>query len=1250
MLDVSAGRGKFTHCIRLVIADPQPIVLQGLKSIFAAQHDFEIVALCDCGTSCLEAIRNLAPDVALVAGTLPDLTVSGILAIAKAEKLRTRLMFFAEPEGDDDLTAAITAGTCNAVSTYADPDTILRSLRLMTEGIGALPSRDLSPNDTDSAKIEKMLQALTHRERQIVQLVTEGLSNKEIARELNVSRGTVKVHLYNIFQKLEINNRTVLATIALLQRSNGFTTLSLTLALAILSDIDPSDARDALPDEAAAAPKDIEHPGLELWKKPILRHTFAADPDSAVALAQKGFFTKDSQVTHPAARMEGLAAAGQAVLSNHGRSHPIGSSAPSAFISPLLQALDSQTGEFTAQQPFPPPALASNPIRSHGGYALIALTAAGMGLNTLDNSHAAAQPLEPGETPIGASAVAIEHGATQVAMSNSDVVDKADLAAAANLASESAVHGLHPSLGGSGNDTIEVSRGDDTAHDGTSGDIVNGGNGNDAVVGGVGGDKLAGGHGDDNLVYRSTADSKSSRLDTINDLTLGPDRINLAAFGALAFLQLTSVNQSIPPHTLAWIYNPVSNETIVYVNATDRSLDIGDAGLLEVHLQGVVSAAEVESTGHPDAAAVEAALHGIDPELLVAVASDGTVLTSDGVDASIDGGSEESTLTMAGAWRMRAEDSFRFHFGRDRTDSSVSTRLASFDHSDDGAEARDVAAVNIPVHISPIELAYSHPTALTEENPGSKKGWVYANIGNETIGHGNPHANAGFLFDSTMQSDEIVPPVVVEEISEPGNATGNGRGHDNAQHASQGAKGSNAADLAEGDPSNNGVAHGKSEHASKSATGEAPPAAALNGAEDAPGLGNSQHPANPKSAKTSLDVEPTEPADKPGRGNSGHASKSADEGGSQAALNGPDDAPGDGNSQHPANPKSTKTSSDVEPTEPAGKPGRGNSEHASKSGAEEAPSAAALNGPDDVPGHGNSQHPAQPNSAKTSSDVKPTEPADKAGRGNSEHASKSGAEEAPPAAALNGPNDLPSHGNSQHPPHPGSAKMASDAEPAEPAGKPGNGKPAHTPHSASEKVSVADNSAEPDVTPGNAVHDNSHASHPLSVNAIEPAAPAEPDTAPGNGGNHGNSKNASKTAAEQTSAATGLTEPSDPPGHGNSKPPAGASEPPGGGHGNSSQASHTAPADLSAATPEPTESAPGTGAGSELSFVFKNQAPSSTPTGVADLAELFDPPGHGAELRAILETDPPTPEVHGNSHAQGGQHHALAHLTHDLLP
>ena len=451
MLDVSAGPGKFAPRIRLVIADPKPIMLQGLKSVFATQNDFEIVASCDCGTSCLEAIRNLAPDIALVAGTLADLTVSEILAIANAENLRTRLMFFAEADGDDDLSAAIAAGACNVVSPYADPDTIIRSLRLTTERAGASPkpSEDLSPNekDVDGTKIEKMLSGLTHRERQIVQLVSEGLSNKEIARELNVSRGTVKVHLYNIFQKLEVSNRTVLATIALLQRSTGFTTLSLALAFAILSDLKPSEASDVLPDDDGAARKDLDQPVLEFWKKAILSHSVVADAGETVVLTQKGSFAKESQVTHPLARMEGLHTVEQAALSHFGRGHgPIGSGSTSAFISPLQQAInDSQTSLPTAQ-PVLAAAVCLDPFRSHGGYGSFAMTAAGIAFSTLDNPQAAAQAFEPGETLVDVSAVASRDGTAQVAAINIHVAGKVDPADVDNLTSEPVVQPSHPPL------------------------------------------------------------------------------------------------------------------------------------------------------------------------------------------------------------------------------------------------------------------------------------------------------------------------------------------------------------------------------------------------------------------------------------------------------------------------------------------------------------------------------------------------------------------------------------------------------------------------------------------------------------------------------------------------------------------------------------------------------------------------------------------------------------------------------------
>jgi VCBS repeat-containing protein len=1204
MLDVSAGLEKPKRCIRLVIADPQPIVLHGLRSVFATQHDFEIVASCGCGADCLEAIRNLVPDVALVAGTLPDLTASQILAIAKAENLPTRLMFFADCEGDDHLAASVAAGICNAVSPYADPDTILCSLRLATEGAGAppKPSGELSSNENggDNAKIEKMLGALTHRERQIVQLVSEGLSNKEIARELNVSRGTVKVHLYNIFQKLEVSNRTVLATIALLQRSTGFTTLSLALTLAMLSDVKTSDASDIPPDDDGTLRKHPEHSVLEFWKKTVLRRDTAAD--SGETVGQKDLSSREIKVTHPAERMEAAHAAEQASFSSIARSYgPIGSSALSLSVSPLQQSINHrQAGNLTTQQPFPSPAFAPDPVRS-GGYGISAITA-GIGIVALDSSHAAVQALRAGEMPIDAAAAAAQDGIAQAI--NIHVASKVD-SDVDHPASDPVVHGSQPSAAfgasgqhsaagaghagqiihdgarddarhgdgpvnvigrSSGGDTVEGNRGDDTLHGGSGSDTISG---NGATAVGHGADRLTSGHGDGSFVYLSAADSHSRRFDTI-DFTSGSDRINLAAFGALAFLHLTSASQPVPPHTLAWIYNSVSNETIVYLNPTDHSLDIGDAGLLEIHLQGIASVAEADFVYQPDAAAVVVALDGIDPALQEALASDGTALTTDGTDVSIEKGASDA-LGTAGAWTVPAEDGLRFHFGRDRDGSSGSIRLTSFDDSDNGTNEQQVGAVVVPTQISSIEPAYGHTTVLTNENPAFKTEPGHSNNGAETIGHGNPHATAGLEFFDF--STPVVTPVAAETV-EPDASTGNGRAH-----------------------------------------------------------GNSQHPANAASSKGSAADEPADPVVAPG--NSGHNNPHASDPAVVESGAAPSNGAGHGKSERPAHSVSSKALVADEPADPvaaSGNNGHTNlhgSHPAAKGAVEVADPVAPGDAPGNGVGHGNSEHPSHSASVKPSA---ADEPADSAvASGNNGHdnphvlqpAAKGAVEVAQPVVLGAAPGNGAGHGNSEHPSHSASVKP----------------------------LVAADEPADPAVASGNNGHDNPHASLPAATSAVEVAEPLEPGT-PGNGAGHGNSKQASKVAVESPSVAAEPTDPGDTPGHGNSQlPSSGASvstmETAGGDHGNSPQVSNTASVKTSVPTP-PVNPAPG--AGPESSFHFNNETSSSSPSAVVALTEFPDTPIQGAELTAILETDPAPMEVHGNGHVQSVQHHAVAHLHHELLP
>jgi two-component system nitrate/nitrite response regulator NarL len=207
----------------VVIADRHPVVLQGLSNLLNAETGFNIVACCSDATSCIQAIRSLAPDIAIVDPTLPELAALILLSF-DSENRSTHLVFFASSEDCGLLLDAAPSG-CSIVLKDTKPEALVQSLRLIANGRSILPTTpsDSMESQEQGANSDKMMTSLTDRERQIMRLVSEGLSNKEIGRRLSISVGTIKVHLHNIFQKLEISNRTVLAAIAIgqLDRPRG---------------------------------------------------------------------------------------------------------------------------------------------------------------------------------------------------------------------------------------------------------------------------------------------------------------------------------------------------------------------------------------------------------------------------------------------------------------------------------------------------------------------------------------------------------------------------------------------------------------------------------------------------------------------------------------------------------------------------------------------------------------------------------------------------------------------------------------------------------------------------------------------------------------------------------------------------------------------------------------------------------------------------------------------------------------------
>src|SRR6185312_2340914 len=103
------------RCVSVIIADRHPVVLQGLINVLSAERDFRIVARCNNGTSCIEAIRILSPDIAVLDLAMPDISGPEILTTANSENLSTRFVFFTASIEDHDLTMLAAAGAYGVI-------------------------------------------------------------------------------------------------------------------------------------------------------------------------------------------------------------------------------------------------------------------------------------------------------------------------------------------------------------------------------------------------------------------------------------------------------------------------------------------------------------------------------------------------------------------------------------------------------------------------------------------------------------------------------------------------------------------------------------------------------------------------------------------------------------------------------------------------------------------------------------------------------------------------------------------------------------------------------------------------------------------------------------------------------------------------------------------------------------------------------------------------------------------------------
>jgi DNA-binding NarL/FixJ family response regulator len=193
--------------IRVLLADDHGVIRDGLGRLISALEDVELVAVAADGAEAVEKCAQLVPDVVLMDLDMPVL--DGIEATKRivASHPRTAVLVLTSFSDQPRIMGALGAGACGYLLKDVDADEVADGIRAAARGESPLDPR-AARTMLDARAAPDPLAGLSEREREVLQLLVEGLPNKLIARRLEISEKTVKSHLTRIFRELGVTDRT----------------------------------------------------------------------------------------------------------------------------------------------------------------------------------------------------------------------------------------------------------------------------------------------------------------------------------------------------------------------------------------------------------------------------------------------------------------------------------------------------------------------------------------------------------------------------------------------------------------------------------------------------------------------------------------------------------------------------------------------------------------------------------------------------------------------------------------------------------------------------------------------------------------------------------------------------------------------------------------------------------------------------------------------------------------------------------
>jgi DNA-binding NarL/FixJ family response regulator len=210
---------------RIVVVDDHVVLRDGIVSILDAQSDFEVVGVAGTVGEALKAVRSARPDLVLMDYGLPD--GNGLEATKEILALypETKIVLLTVHEEDDLLFGAIRNGASGYLLKNTSAADLLAKLRGLSQGDVAISPTQVSRILSEFAKTAPPASAaqeeplpLTNRELEVLGLIIKGRSNQQIATQLHISVHTVKNHVHNILDKLNVDNRHEASDLAIRKR------------------------------------------------------------------------------------------------------------------------------------------------------------------------------------------------------------------------------------------------------------------------------------------------------------------------------------------------------------------------------------------------------------------------------------------------------------------------------------------------------------------------------------------------------------------------------------------------------------------------------------------------------------------------------------------------------------------------------------------------------------------------------------------------------------------------------------------------------------------------------------------------------------------------------------------------------------------------------------------------------------------------------------------------------------------------